>query len=249
MGCNSSAPDRALPDAQPVSEYDTFLTLLNEPVPWAQTGVHSGQPLSQSNHSGVHGGAGGNAPGWRVKLDWSQTYRKEGFKMRIALRPHECGNPNMLMRADGKFQGVQPQQFADFLLDLEKLPGYQESSTVETLPDGCIIKYLRVKAPLMKARDHCWKYTFKTLEDGSIFACIRTIAHPKCPPRSDAIRAYYYNASLFKMSAEEEGVMEMTEFIFQDLKGSLPPGLMNAALPAGTLQANAMEMDILKGKK
>ena len=51
------------------------------------------------------------------------------------------------------------------------------------------------------------------------------------------------------MSAEEEGVMEMTEFIFQDLKGSLPPGLMNAALPAGTLQANAMEMDILKGKK
>ena len=169
--------------------------------------------------------------------------------MRIALRPHECGNPNMLMRADGKFQGVQPQQFADFLLDLEKLPGYQESSTVETLPDGCIIKYLRVKAPLMKARDHCWKYTFKTLEDGSIFACIRTIAHPKCPPRSDAIRAYYYNASLFKMSAEEEGVMEMTEFIFQDLKGSLPPGLMNAALPAGTLQANAMEMDILKRKK
>ena len=92
---------------------------------------------------------------------------------------------------------------------------------METLPDGCFIKYLRVKAPLMKARDHCWKYTFQTLD----------------------------NASLFKMSAEEEGVMEMTEFIFQDLKGSLPPGLMNAALPAGTLQANAMEMNILKGKK
>jgi hypothetical protein len=28
----------------------------------------------------------------------------------------------------------------------------------------------------------------------------------------------------------------MTEFIFQDLKGGLPPGLMNAALPAGTLE-------------
>jgi hypothetical protein len=42
--------------------------------------------------------------------------------------------------------------------------------------------------------------------------------------------------------------MEMTEFIFQDLGGSLPPGLMNAALPAGTLKANEMEMNILKGK-
>ena len=131
----------------------------------------------------------------------------------------------------------------------QKLPGYQESSTVETLQDGCIIKYLRVKAPLMKARDHCWKYTFNTFEDGSIFACIRTIEHPKCPPKpKEAIRAYYYNASLFKMSDEEEGVMEMTEFIFQDLGGSLPPGLMNAALPAGTLKANEMEMNILKGK-
>ena len=58
------------------------------------------------------------------------------------------------------------------------------------------------------------------------------------------IRAYYsyYNASLFRMSTEEEDVMEMTEFIFQDLKGGLPPGLMNAALPAGTLKANEMEM-------
>ena len=30
------------------------------------------------------------------------------------------------------------------------------------------------------------------------------------------IRAYYYNSSVFKMSDTEEGVMEMTEFIFQE---------------------------------
>ena len=219
MGCSSSAPDRPLPDAPPASEYDAFLALLNEPIPWGQK---PGQP---------------NELGWTVKMDWPEKYRPDGFKMRIALRPHECGNANMLMRADGKFVGVQPQQFADFLLDVEKLPGYQQSWTVEELPDGCI-KYLRVKAPMMKARDHCWRYTFKTLEDGSIFACIRTIAHEKCPPKDDAFRAYYYNASLFKKSTEEEGIMEMTEFIFQDLKGSLGPGLMNMALPAGTLKAN-----------
>jgi hypothetical protein len=51
--------------------------------------------------------------------------------------------------------------------------------------------------------------------------------------RKNTIRAYYYNACLFQMSEEEDNVMEMTEFIFQDLKGGIPPSLMNSALPAG----------------
>ena len=51
------------------------------------------------------------------------------------------------------------------------------------------------------------------------------------------------------MSETEEGVMEMTEFIFQDLKGGLPPSLLNAALPAGTLETNKTEMKHLLAKK
>jgi hypothetical protein len=45
---------------------------------------------------------------------------------------------------------------------------------------------------------------------------LATIAHEQCPPKDDAIRTCYYNASLFKKSAEEDGVMEMTECIFQE---------------------------------
>ena len=224
MGCCASAPDRVLPEAPATSEHEAFLALLNE-------------SLDE-----------GNPHGWKIKKAWPATYRKDGFKMQIALRQHESGNKNMLMRADGKFKGATPREFADFLLGVEVLPGYQESFDVETFPEGCI-KYLRVKAPGMKARDHCWKYTFETREDGSIFACIRTTTHERCPPKPGVIRAYYYNASLFRMSSEEEGVMEMTEFIFQDLKGGLPPWLMNAALPAGTLQTNAMEMKYLAKKR
>ena len=219
MGCGGSA-DRVLPEPPAVSEYEAFVALNSESL------------------------VTGNPDGWKIKKDWPAQYRKDGFKMRVALRPHVSGNPNMMMRADGKFKGVTPQQFADFLLAVENLPGHKESFDVETLPDGCV-KYLKVKAPGLKARDHCWKYTFEKRGDGSIFACIRTISHPKCPPKMGVIRAYYYNASLFRMSTEEEDVMEMTEFIFQDLKGGLPPGLMNAALPAGTLKANEMEMKLL----
>ena len=55
------------------------------------------------------------------------------------------------------------------------------------------------------------------------------------------------------MSTEEEGIMELTEFIHSsfttDLKGGLLPWLMNSALPAGTLQANAMEMKHLAEKR
>ena len=55
-----------------------------------------------------------------------------------------------------------------------------------------------------------------------------------------------YNACLFQMSTEEENVMEMTEFIFQDLKGGIPPSLMNGALPAGAIATNKKEMEYLK---
>ena len=38
----------------------------------------------------------------------------------------------------------------------ELVPGLQECSEVEALPDGCI-KYLRMKVPGMSARDHVWR--------------------------------------------------------------------------------------------
>uniref|UniRef100_A0A7S0Z2J6 START domain-containing protein n=1 Tax=Hemiselmis tepida TaxID=464990 RepID=A0A7S0Z2J6_9CRYP len=189
----------------------------------------------------------GNAAGWKIKADWPKKYRPDGFKMRVALRPHESGNPNMLLRADGKFKGASPQLFLDYLLNPDNLPGLKEWVDVETLPDG-YIKYCKVKAPGMRARDHCWRYTVDKRGDGSIFVCIRTAEHPKCPPKEGVYRAYYFNSSLFKMSEEEPGVMEMTEFIFQDLGGQIPPPLMNAALPAGTLQANAVEMKGFRDK-
>ena len=50
------------------------------------------------------------------------------------------------------------------------------------------------------------------------------------------------------MSKEEENVMEMTEFIFQDLKGGIPPSLMNSALPGGTIATNKKEMEYFKKK-
>ena len=95
----------------------------------------------------------------------------------------------------------------------------------------------------------CWKYASKTLEDGSIFACNWTITHEQRPPKDDALRAYYNNASPSSSALILNSDMEMTEFISQDLKGSISPGLMNAALPAGTLKPNEMEMGILKGGK
>jgi hypothetical protein len=55
------------------------------------------------------------------------------------------------------------------------------------------------------------------------------------------------------MSTEEEGIMELTEFIHlsrpTSREGGLLPWLMNSALPAGTLQANVMEMKHLAKKR
>ncbi|CAE8705341.1 unnamed protein product [Polarella glacialis] len=225
MGSGASSGDnRVLPEPLASgTERDEFERLLKEPVD------------------------AGNPHGWQIKKPWPATYR-DNFKMRVCLRKHESGNPNMLLRADGKFKGVVPQDFLDFLLKPENLPGLQEYRVVETIPDG-VIMYMRVKAPGMKARDHVWKYTIDKRGGGSIFVTLRTVAHDQCPVTASAIRVYYYNSSEFKMSAEEDGVMEMTEFIFMDLKGKLPVWLLNFALPAGTIDTNRKEMAYLNKKK
>mmetsp|Transcript_60020 Transcript_60020/g.106821 ORF Transcript_60020/g.106821 Transcript_60020/m.106821 type:complete len:230 (+) Transcript_60020:53-742(+) len=187
--------------------------------------------------------------GWKIKKDFKADH-KNGFKVRIALKPEKHGgNPNSLMRADLKYKGVKPVDHLEALVNPVDLPGFQEMNDVEIFePGSSFVKYLRVKAPGLHARDHCWKYTIDRREDGSIFCCIRSTTHPECPARPGIIRAYYYNATLMTMSGDEPDVMCFTEFIQQDLKGGLPVCLMNAALPAGTVAANDSEMKALRTK-
>ena len=272
--CFFSAPDRVLPKPQ-TDERAEFERLLQESI----------EP--------------GNSNGWNIKTPFENDYNKSHFKMRISLKPDPNGNANNMLRADGKFKGVKPQQFMDYLLNPKNLPGLQEwkdvegggrgeTTTVATAAEDTtpattterstvtMIKYCKVKAPMMAARDHVWNYIIEKDkkiksnteggtsddgdgdgdgdgdDDGDIFVTIRTTSHSdyEAEPNSGIIRAYYYNSSKFSMSKEsgEEDVMLMTEFIFQDLKGGLPVCLMNAALPAGTIAANKNEMKLMRGK-
>lgn len=225
MGCCCSKAG-ILPDVADLDEYKEFQNLLNEDI------------------------GGGNSHGWEIKKNWprgNDNGYKNDFKMRVSLRRFMNTNDNKLLRGDGKYRGLQPQHFLDYLLNPENLPGLLECKDVQDLPDGCI-KYLRVKAPGLKPRDHVWKYTIKKEGDGSIFVCIRSTAHDDYPEIPGTFRAYYYNSCKFAMSATEPGILEMTEFIFQDLKGGICPCLMNAALPVGTVAANNIEMDHFKKK-
>jgi hypothetical protein len=83
MGCCASG-ERVLP-TPPTGEggeYEHFQQLLAEDV------------------------SAGNARGWVIKKDWPGAYKND-FKMRVYLRKDESGNPNLLLRADGKYRGVQ----------------------------------------------------------------------------------------------------------------------------------------------
>jgi len=222
--CKRSAAFRFLPEGRDdADEYAEFQRLLAE-------GVEPGNP-----------------GGWTVKKDWPGKYKND-FQMRVSLRPHPSKNPNMILRGDGKYRGVTPENFLNYLKNPDNLPGLLENVHVEDLPGGGCTKYLKVKAPGMAPRDHVWRYVVedRQAEGGGLFVCIKTSTHKDYPGVKGVIRAYYYNSCLFKMSDTEPGVCEMTEFIFQDLKGSLPVCLMNAALPAGTIQTNDIEMKHFK---
>lgn len=230
MGCGWSTRKGAVlpPPPPPADEAVEFDRLVREPV------------------------AAGNSK-WAVKVPMSAKYNAHGFRMRVALRRHtESGNPNLLLRADGHFRGgLTPEDFLQYLVNPANLPGLQEQRKVEDLPGGGFILYLRVKAPGLAPRDHCWRYTVDRRMDGSIFVCIRTQTHPSCPPLPGVIRAFYYNATLLRQGKDEAGetITELTEFILQDLGGGIPVCLMNAALPAGTIAFNKQEVDYLKKQR
>ncbi|CAE7674091.1 unnamed protein product, partial [Symbiodinium pilosum] len=89
--CCGSGAERVLPEHDPnQSEFEKFQILLAEDV------------------------GPGNTHGWKIKKDWPKRYTNQ-FMMRVSLRDHESGNPNQLLRGDGKYQGVTPEDFLGFL--------------------------------------------------------------------------------------------------------------------------------------
>ena len=113
------------------------------------------------------------------KSDWPREY-KHDFKMRVSLRPHESGGLNHIASRRWKIHRCSTAAISGLSVEPENLPGLLEWEDVEDLPYG-YIKYCRVKAPCMKARDHVWKYTIDKRDDGSIFVTIRTCQHEKYP--------------------------------------------------------------------
>jgi hypothetical protein len=91
--CGRTAASRVLPAArEDQDEYAEFQRLIAEDV------------------------GPGNSLGWSIKKDWPKNYKND-FMMRVCLRPHDSKNPNMFLRGDGKYRGVKPADFLNYLLN------------------------------------------------------------------------------------------------------------------------------------
>ena len=127
--------------------------------------------------------------GWRLLRPMETGDPKPGgFRMGIWAKPgHVPDNPNWMMRADGEFRAknLKTDHFLDFLLRPESFPGLQEWRDLYEQEDQDstsyrkYLKYCKVKAPGMYARDHIWLYTIRRGivegEPDSIFVSIRSV--------------------------------------------------------------------------
>ena len=127
--------------------------------------------------------------GWRLLRPMETGDPKPGgFRMGIWAKPgHVPDNPNWMMRADGEFRAknLKTDHFLDFLLRPESFPGLQEwrdlyeQEDQDSTSSRKYLKYCKVKAPGMYARDHIWLYTIRRGivegEPDSIFVSIRSV--------------------------------------------------------------------------
>lgn len=113
----------------------------------------------------------------------------------------------------------------------------KETYTIEELPDGTQVKYLRFKVPMMSERDKVFTLKKELMPDGSLFFSSATIEHPKCPVRPGVVRMYACISHLVQKSTEIEGAYNYTEFEDIDMKGYFPARLMNM-IGASTIKTN-----------
>ena len=165
--------------------------------------------------------------------------------MTIHQRKGPTGGKDDQMRGWGAYKGVTVQEIADFFTKADAFPGVLEWTSFEKLENGDELIYYRVKAPLCDERDNILKMHIDKRDDGSIFICMRSWDHSKYPVQKKPLRINYLNQTYIWPSKEEEGVVELTEFILLELGGSLS-GMTNGMLGKETIKTNKAMMDVLK---
>lgn len=78
----------------------------------------------------------------------------------------------------------------DYWLDPPPNSMIKEAKTLETLPNGDKISYMRIKMPMMSEREAVTKDSVRKLEDGSLFLSVTTVDHPDAPKVKGAIRMF-----------------------------------------------------------
>uniref|UniRef100_A0A7S3CKZ5 START domain-containing protein n=1 Tax=Strombidium rassoulzadegani TaxID=1082188 RepID=A0A7S3CKZ5_9SPIT len=134
--------------------------------------------------------------------------------------------------------GIKPRDVVDFYFDPPNsvLKMVKEFKKIEKIDESTGIFYWRFKLPFMSDRDNIMRIYTQDLEDGSIFVCATSIERDDIPPIPGVFRMFQQINSYVRASKEDPNVVEYTEISHFDMKGKVPPLLLNMVMSSESVK-------------
>lgn len=173
--------------------------------------------------------------GWKTKVN--QKVFKKGYKCTVHQRKQKDKNIDLL-RIDAEFQNCTVDQVLDCFINMPTDNQVTEYKTLEECADGSIIKYYRVKLPMMTDRDNVIQI-FTEKKDGGVFLTIKSVEYAAMPPVKNVIRMFNYVSCMLKQEGDNVIFTDIEHF---DIKGYMPSSLLNMTIASETAKGLASQM-------
>jgi len=138
-----------------------------------------------------------------------------------------------------KFKGegiikVPAEDVQRALLNVDLIPQWdsmcREAGVVARIDDNTRVVYLRHEAKkclLKSGRDFCLVHSHVLRRDGSFVLIGASIEHPKCPPRSDSVRAELSIGGWTVTPTRDKLHSHVTHVVEVDFRGGIPQSLVD----------------------
>ena len=148
-------------------------------------------------------------------------------------------------------KGIKKEQVIDYFVNPPpgKIKMLKEHRDLQTIDDSTSIKYWRFKFPLINDRDVIFKLQIKKAEGEGNLVFANSIPWDDIPVPKHVVRMAMLDYVYVRPDPEDANSIIYTEIVHFDMKGNMPPRLLNMSIASESMKEYTAMFNYLKPKK
>lgn len=151
---------------------------------------------------------------------------KGEFHGTLYMRPSE-ETPIDMIWMNLTINNCKPEDFINVFKNGPPFKLATERRKVRDFDENSSLLYIKIKLPMIDAREQVIKRTVKKLDDGSYMHLLQSVLDDEFPITDGIVRAQFYKCQIVKPSDENPNDTDVTDISSMDLKGHFPPRMIN----------------------